>query len=246
MIEPAASEILAAIDATWPPARCTEAGGWRLRVGEGGGKRVSAATAEAGDPDIAALAAAQCGLGQAPLAMLRPDETDLDARLAAEGYDRIDPVTVYLAPTATLTAPPPPVRAFLVSWPPLATQVEIWAAGGIGAGRLAVMNRVTAPKIALLGRSSDRPAGAGFAAAAGKIAMLHALEVAEPLRRTGTARYMVSAAAIWAEAQGADWFCALATESNAPSNALFRSLGLRAVTGYHYRSKRRPGGTDHG
>ena len=37
----------AAMDATWPAAAMHRAGPWMLRNGAGGGKRVSAATAEA-------------------------------------------------------------------------------------------------------------------------------------------------------------------------------------------------------
>ena len=57
----------------------------------------------------------------------------------------------------------------------------LWAEGGIGPARLAVMDRVTLPKTAILGRTGDRAAGVAFVAATGDCAMLHALEVDDPL-----------------------------------------------------------------
>lgn len=232
---PSADALFAAIDATWPAAGETVLPGWRLRRGDGGGKRVSAASATVADPGLAVLEAGQAALGQPPLVMIRPGEAALDARLDAAGYRIIDPVTIWLAPIEVLAIPPKPVRAFHVDWPPLEAQREIWAEGGIGAARLAVMARVAGPKSAILGRTQDRPAGTAFAAVAGDIAMLHALEVTPTRRRQGAARDIVAGAAIWARARGASWFATLVTVANGPSTALFRGLGMVAVARYHYR-----------
>lgn len=237
MTAPAPERFLAAIDATWPAAETLPCGPFRLRRGAGGGKRVSAATRE-GRFDTSDIAEAEAGmraLQQAPLFMIRAGDDDLDAALAGRGYARVDPVGVLAAPVARLAGLAPEGMGCLHSPEPLAVMREIWAGGGIGPERLAVMARVTGPKRALLARHKDRPAGVGFVARDGEIAMLHALEVAEPWRRQGVARKILGRAAEWAQDSGATWFSVLTTGENLPAQALFSGLGLHPVAYYHYR-----------
>lgn len=237
MIRPDRGEIFAAIDATWPAARYLDIPGWCVREGAGGGNRVSAATATRDAPDISAMEAAQAKLGQHPLVMVRPDERVLDARLEDAGYRIKDPVVVLASPVERLAKAPPPVSAFHVTWPPMQIQAELWAEGGIGPARLAVMDRVTGPRLALLGRAEDQPAGTAFAAIHGDIAMLHALEVAPRLRRNGVGLHLMQGAALWARDKGAAWMAVLVTVANTPARALYASLGMEAVEEYHYRTK---------
>lgn len=235
MSAPGPAQIFAAIDATWPPRRVIELPGWRVREGAGGGNRVASASATGPAPDIAAMEAAQAALGQEALVMLRPEEPGLDRRLATAGYAIRDPVTVRLGPVDGLAVAPPPVTAFQVAWPPVQIQFALWAAGGIGPERVAVMDRAEGPKCAILGRADDQPAGTAFVACHGQLAMVHALEVAPAARRRGLARHMMQGAALWAKGQGATWLAALVTDANKPANALYSSLGMAAVARYHYR-----------
>ena len=114
---------------------------------------------------------------------------------------------------------------------------EIWAAGGIGPARLAVMARVPEPRGYLLGRLDDRPAGAGFVALARP--RRHA---ARPRGRrpspaaTASARAMTAAAAGWAPAQGATTFALAVTRAKRAALALYRRLGLAEAACYHYRA----------
>ncbi len=173
--------------------------------------------------------------GQRPLFMIRDQDAALDRELADLGYLIKDPVNLYAAPVAQIaTMRPPPVTTFEV-WPPLAAQVEIWAAGGIGAGRLTIMDRAPLPKTTILGRLQDRPAGTLFIGIAGDCAMIHALEIAVAQRRQGLARQMTIAAAFWAQAQGARWLTLVATRANTGAHALYTSLGMGVVGQYHYR-----------
>ena len=57
------------IDATWAPAAMTQAGPWTIREGQGGGQRVSAATANGPvtEADLPQAEAAMRALGQTPL-----------------------------------------------------------------------------------------------------------------------------------------------------------------------------------
>ena len=230
--------LLAVLDATWPAAALHRAGPWLIREGQGGGKRVSAATAEGAvtADDVVTMEAAQAALGQTPLVMIRDGEAALDALLAAKGYRIVDPVVAYAAPVATLTGALPHLAAFTI-WPPLAIQREIWATGGVGPGRLAVMDRVAGPKTTLFARVSDKPAGTGFVAIHGDTAMAHALEVLPALRRQKAAAHMLRAAANWAQAAGATTFSLVVTEANAGARALSASLGMAVVGHYHYRMK---------
>jgi ribosomal protein S18 acetylase RimI-like enzyme len=231
-------ELYATIEATWPPARSFRKGPWTLRDGQGGGKRVSAATAEGwvNAADIALMEAEQQALGQPLLAMIREGDEALDALLAMQDYEIVDPVVAYAAPVSRLAGPVPPASAF-AHWPRLAVTEEIWAEAGIGPGRLAVMDRAPAPKCAVLGRTDDRPAGAAFVALYEKTAMIHAIEVRSRLRRRGTARNILRAAATWAQDVGATTFSLVVTERNTAARALYASLGMAVVGHYHYRTK---------
>ena len=230
--------LFAVLDATWPPAEFRRSGPFTLRNGLGGGSRVSAATCDHGSADDAAIrtaAASMRDMGQSPLFMVREDEDALDARLAALGYGIKDPVIVLSAPvTALATQRPPPVTSFEV-WPPLACQTEIWAGGGIGPARMAIMARAECPKTTLLGRCDDTPAGTAFVACQDGTAMLHALEIAPRFRRRGLGRHLMTAAAFWAQAQGADRLVVLCTRANVTAQALYASMAFVPVGSYHYR-----------
>lgn len=227
-------------EATWPQARTFKAGPWTIRDGAGGGKRVSAATLDGPqDGPIGSIAEAEQAmveLGQGALFMLRDGEDTLDAALGAQGYTVIDPVWIYTAPVEALADPLPHATAMQV-WPPLAIQAELWAEGGIGPARLAVMDRVQGPKTSILGRAKDQPAGTAFVAIQENSAMIHAIEVSPALRRLGVARNILRCAANWAQDQGAAEIALLVTRANAGANALYTSLGMKIVGHYHYRIK---------
>lgn len=235
------ADLAPVIAATWPPAGMQTVGPFTVPSGAGGGQRVSAArlsnaeATDATDAQIDAALAAQADLGHAPLVMVQDHQTALDARLAARGFDIRDTTHGMIAPTARLAVAPPPVTCFAI-WPPLAIQTEIWATGGIGPGRLAVMDRATGPKMSFFGRIDDKPAGTAFAALHDGIAMLHALEIAPAHRRKGLGRIMMRAAADWAQAEGAARFAILVTGENRPALGLYTSLGFETVGTYHYRS----------
>ena len=227
--------LTALIDATWPAKSMQDVNGWTVREGAGGGSRVSAATATVNATDHKATEAAMRALGQTPLFMVRSGEEALDAALAADGYGIKDPVTYYTAPVETLATQRPPAVTCFEVWPPLATQAEIWDAGGIDDARLAIMERATHPKTTILGRHKDTPAGCLFAAIHDGAAMLHAIETSHAFRRQGMARNMIRAAAFWAQGKGAHDVTLLVTTANTGANALYTSMGFAAQGGYHYR-----------
>lgn len=227
-----------AVEATWPPSSTSRLGPWTIRKGPGG-KRVTAATAE--DPfspeDVADAVRAMAGMGQPPLFMIRDGDADLDAELAATGYEIVDPTLLYAIASAALTDRPMPSASAFRIWPPLAIMRELWLAGGIGPDRLAVMERAAEPKTALLARLEDRAAGCAFVACRGECAMIHAIEVAPPLRRKGAASILLRSAALWAQNRGAAFLALAVTRANGGARSLYASLGLAVVGQYHYRAK---------
>jgi GNAT superfamily N-acetyltransferase len=233
------TDLVALTESTWPPAATHAVGPWLIREGCGGGQRVSAASPAADwqDADISKAEVAMQDLGQKPLFVIWPQDGALDAALEARGYRKHDPVVIYAAATADLAAKEPPFLSSFPHWPPLGIARALWAEAGIGPARLAVMDRVTVAKTAILGRTGDRAAGVAFVAATGNCAMLHALEVSPALRRQGTAHNILWAAARWSLDQRAAEMFLLVTEANSNARHLYTSLGMSVVGQYHYRVK---------
>lgn len=220
---------------TWPAASETRLGPWTLRDGQGGGQRVSAATLDGDMAGCDEIEAAMVALGQPKLFMIREGETALDAALEARGYAVKDPVNLYACPIGQLTdVEIPRVTAFTI-WEPLQIMRDIWAKGGIGVGRIAVMNRCPLPKTGLLGRWNDQPAGTGYVAIHEGIAMVHALEILPHQRGQGVGTWMMRRAAVWAESHGATHMSVICTKANVAANALYAALGMELIGSYHYR-----------
>jgi len=172
-------DIIKALDATWPAAARQTIGPWIIRDGQGGGKRVSAATPQSNwtPADIQTAEVAMQDLAQTPLFMITDKDQHLDQALAKAGYDIADPVNIYSTSIDTLTTERPPKVSMFSVWPPLAIEIDMWAEGGISDARVNVMKRVQGPKTSILARWNDHPAGVGFVAIHGKDAFVHASAV---------------------------------------------------------------------
>lgn len=240
--EPDAAALRAALAATWPPAETRRVGPWLLRRDGGGGRRVSAATLEAraAVADIDAAATGMREWGQPALFQVWPEDGRLRAALEARGAARHDETALLAAPVAALAAAPWD-GSVVVGDAPIALMREIWAEGGIGPGRVAVMTRAPQPRGFLLGRLGDRPVACAFVACApggagGRLAMLHGLEVTAGARRRGVATALMRAAAAWAGVQGAGWLGLAVVAANAPARATYAGLGFREVATYGYHT----------
>ena len=227
----------AIIDGTWPAAGYETLGPFRLREGQGGGSRVSAASriGNEGEDDFPAAEAAMQAMGQKPIFCIWPGDEALDGQLAARGYDVLDPVNIYSCPVDHLTDVPIPSVTVFNIWEPLAIMREIWSQSGVGPERQAVMHRASGPKTGLLLRHDDQPAGAGFAAIQDGTTMVHALEIMPEHRRQGMGRWAMRSAAFWAMDNGAQTLSVICTKANAGANGLYQSLGMEIVGKYHYR-----------
>ncbi len=230
-------QLFAAMEGTWPAASQSRIGPWIIREGQGGGQRVSA-TSPAADwhpDDIPTAEAAMCTLGQTPIFVLRPEDAALDAELNRRGYRLHDPVMLYAGETDALADPPAPPMTTFPHWPPMAIARDLWSVAGIGAARLAVMDRAQGAKSVVLGRQNDRAAGVAFVALHQTTAMIHAIEVVPAFRRLGVARNILQRAATFAQESGARTLALAVTTANQPARALYASLGMQAVGQYHYR-----------
>jgi ribosomal protein S18 acetylase RimI-like enzyme len=232
-----AARLIAVLEATWPPTARADVGPWTIRDGQGGGKRVSAATARVPvtAADVPQAEAAMRALGQTPLFMIREGDAALDGLLATRGYTIVDPTDAFAASLDRIDLPKPPRLTAIPAWPPLAIQRELWAEAHIGPARLAVMDRAPNPKTTLLARMDDRAAGTAFLGVHDGMAMIHALEIHPRFRRRGLGRHMMAGAIHWARAQGARDFGLVVTSANSAAQALYASLGLVRVGHYHYR-----------
>ncbi len=229
----------AVLEATWPPARRWREAGFTLRDGQGGGKRVSAATlaADLAGADVTRAEAAMRKAGGPVLFRVRDDQRDLDEVLAGRGYHRVDPTLIYTAAAETLLNPAQAPLDAVASETLLGIAQDIWALGGIGPARLNVMHRASFPRAFLLARLDDRAAGTGFLALHQGTAMVHALEVRPPVRRRGAARAMIHRAAKWAHSKGAAQIALAVTEGNTAANTLYQTLGMTVSGRYHYREE---------
>lgn len=229
MIDP-----FALIAATWPAAEIRSLGPWTLRRGAGGGSRVSAATLDGAFGGLEAAEAAMRDWGQRPQVMIRPGETALDDELAARGWALSQASSIRTGSAAGLAPQVRDERAIDCDGP-LACMAALWEAGGIGAGRRAVMARVRGPRTWLLGRTDQRPVACAFAALEGQSAMIHALEVSAEARREGHGARLTRAAAAWARDRGAETLALVVTDANADARSLYHRLGLAQTARYHYR-----------
>ncbi|MGR3292312.1 MAG: GNAT family N-acetyltransferase [Paracoccaceae bacterium] len=240
MKPPLLNEVFEVMEATWPAGSVHPTGVWIIRNGMNGGKRVSATigTGSTGT-EITQAEEAMTALGQPQLFMIRIQDAILDQALADRGYHVLDPVNLYLGQIADIADAEVPSLVGFTLWPALSIMNEMWAAGGIGNGRLAVMDRVTVPKTSVLGRANNRAAGCAFIAIHNKIAMIHAIEVAPGLRRNGVGINIMRTAAKWAQNQGALFLSLAVTDANTAANALYTKLGLSVVGHYHYRMRQK-------
>lgn len=230
---PGVARLMSAIDATWPAAETLAQGGWTLRRGAGGGKRVSAAS---GTGEITDAETVMRAWGQGPLFRLTEHDADLDAELSGRGYAVVDPTLLYTGSADALAGEQGHMgQSYLAACRP-AMLDEIWRAGGIGPGRLAIMDRVGGLCAWLMSRVGDNGCGAAFVACDGDVAMVHAIEVLPAFRRNGAGVLLVEAAARFARDQGAPWLTLAVTEANAPARTLYERLGMKMSGRYYYRA----------
>lgn len=253
----APAALLAALEASWPPLhREIAPEGLVLRDDEAAaGSRVRSSRRDErplGDPEAAAdrIAAFYAGTGGPALhqgyaaepADLGAPGDPLEEVLAARGFEPFDPCVLLSAPTAELAELQKPsgddsIRVIGVETP-LAALDAMWAEGGVGPARRAVMRRALEGGAAggvLSLRLQNRLAGAAFwAAPPGGRAVIHAVHVLPEARRRGGGAALLREAARRALAAGATSLCASTRAGNEAARAMFEERGFQEIGGYVY------------
>ena len=233
-------EIHEVIEHTWPAYSNCKHGPWTLREGLGGGKRVSATTLDGfhESPNIKDAEEGMRAFGQNPIFMIREGDDDLDRNLATEGYEITDRANIYTVPIEKFAKKDPPRLSVFEIWEPLQIQNEIWREVGIDANRTAVMHRAKGPKTSFFLRWENRPAGTAFIAIHNNTAMVHVLGILPRQQRKGVGTLAMYQAVNWAKSFGAHTLSVICTKENLGANALFASIHMQLVGGYHYRIKK--------
>lgn len=229
-------ELSRAFEDSWPAAEYRDAGGFRVGRGMGGGGRISSARALEGwsEADIQSAIELHRAWDQPVLFRAMQDDEPLKQALSRAGLTPTKPTAVMQASTADLADADLPYLSAIPSWPPLAVQREIWELGNIAPARQAAMDRVTLPKMSILGRSKDWPVAAAFVAWTDDIAMIHAIEVSPNARRQGMGEWVVRGAARIARDAGASRLALAVTLGNDAAVALYRKLGFTTLGVYDY------------
>jgi ribosomal protein S18 acetylase RimI-like enzyme len=230
--------LLEAMLASMPPAESLRVGAWRLRRGGGTGRLAAFACLEgtpaAGAADLDAAIACFADRGERPAFLLDEAEALLDTRLAATGFGR-EGETLLLEARAAAIAAPAPGMAVIDCAAPIGVMREIWVTGGLADADLAGMARVGGPKLYLLGRIADRPAGAAFVSLHDDVGVLRAVHVLPAFRRRGLGTHLVRAAAHWARAQGGGRLLLAVEAEYAAARALSERLGMTVAARCHLR-----------
>lgn len=225
-----------AFEESWPAAEYRDVGGFRIGRGLGAGGRVSSARPLQGwtPRGIQDAIATHREWDQPALFRAMQDDLPVKQALRDAGLVPTKPTAILEASTAMLADADLPYLSTIPSWPPLAIQREIWAAGSISAARQDTMQRVALSKMSLLGRTKDWPVAAAFLAWTDDVAMIHALEVAPNARRQGMGEWLVRGAAQIARQAGASRLGLAVTLENTGAVGLYRKLGFTTVGVYDY------------
>jgi GNAT superfamily N-acetyltransferase len=239
------AEIEAAAVRSWPALETADIDGWLWRHASGGSLRANSVSALSfsGANFAAAMRDAERRYRAkgAPCRFTITEVSepgDIDARLAAMGYERgEDHVTMAkeVAGSATsaadvaLTADPDP------EW--LAVYLS-----GLSPDRRAVAPAILAGLPAARAFFSCRCGGAvvgsGLSVADGLLASVQCMATLASARRLGCARAVLSAIEAWASARGCTRLYLQAEAANVPAIALYQRFGFRIAGRYHVRTKR--------
>ena len=188
-------------------------------------------------PNISIAAKGILELGQDPLFMIRDGEQKQDQILHDFAYKILDAENIYCTSCKSILRSIPPRLSAFDIWEPLEIQKDIWAHCGIDRNRIAVMERTECITTSLLMRWENHLAGTAYIGIYNSIAMVHALKILPSQRREGVGATAMRHAAIWALAQNAPYISVVCTKENKAANALYTSLKMHLVGGYHYRIK---------
>jgi N-acetylglutamate synthase len=245
---PISRENLAAIEAaavrSWPALETADIEGWLWRYASGGSFRansVSALAFNGHDVEVAVrevehryrAKGAPCRFTITEVC--RP--ADLDARLAAMGYERGKDHATMAKKIAGATRTPADVE---LSADPTPEWLPVYLAG------LSPSRREIAPAI-LAGlparrsyfscRRAGRVISSGLSIADGSLASVQCMATIEGARRQGSAQAVLAAIEAWAATQGCTHLYLQAEAANTPAITLYEGFGFHFAGRYHMRTR---------
>lgn len=245
-------EILAieriAFDA-WPAAEVRAFGGWRLRFNHGVTNRGSSVWPGPGPCDapleerIETVERFYAERGAEACYQLSPasDPPDLDAVLAARGYEAFSPVSVEVAEVDAVLALATPLELEATCSD---TLPEAWFDVSGRRGRFrdeavfvyrALLERLHGRAGFALAKAGGQVAAVGLAVAAPPWVGVFSMLTLESYRRQRLAEAVLAAIAGWAGERGAERMYLQVELENAPARSLYARVGFRPRYAYHYR-----------
>ena len=233
------AEIEAAAVRSWPALETADVDGWVWRFASGGSLRansVSTLSFSGSDADAAVRDAERRYRAKGAPCRFTITEVsqpgDLDARLAAMGYERGEDHATMVKEIANSVRAPADVE---LSADPAPEWLAVYLSG------LTPNRREIAPAI-LAGLPARRSyfscrAGAvvasGLSVGDGQLASVQCMATLATARRQGCARAVLSAIEAWAAAQGCTHLYLQAETANAAAIALYEGFGFRIAGRYH-------------
>lgn len=228
--------------AAWPAPVNDTCDGWLLRFAHGVSRRANSAApfsldlgARHVDELIKAVEIYYQDHGLPPRFQISPaaEPGDLDARLAARGYEIETPVTIEIAPTHVLTPASIPVSVSTtapIGW------WDIYKEGfSRDASKIAEVSR-DQPVYAAWRDEKNQIAAIGFGVIGGKWLGIFGMWTRPDLRGQGIGKSVIGALSTWAIEYGAIGLYLQVENSNTAARRLYERIGFRAVYGYHYRT----------
>jgi N-acetylglutamate synthase len=235
----------------WPAAEVVAQGGWRLRFNHGVTRRASSVWPGPGDaapPIDARIAAVErfyAERGGAASYQLTPaaDPPDLDAALAARGYQVSNRVSVEVADTpraAALAVPPGAVAdcsdALSEEWFELSGRRGRFAGDAVPVYR-ALLGRLAGRAGFALVRAGGETAAVGLGVVSPPWAGVFSMLTLPAFRGKGLGGAVLGTLARWAVERGAARLYLQVDADNAPARRLYARAGFAPRYEYHYRSQ---------
>jgi N-acetylglutamate synthase len=231
----------------WPARLVQPLHGWRLAFGDGLTRRINSVQAVEW-VDRTPLGEAVEGVerfyaGRALPARFRITAVsrppDLDACLAARGYEVEAPTDVLIANATPMRrgSTGPPVTTAPTPPPDWKTCWLASGAQGEAAKRRALLARLPEGTVFALARIQEEPVGIGLAVIEREWAGISAMQTAAPYRGRGVARAVLDALIARAGAAGANRLYLQVEQDNAVAQRLYRGAGFSFAYGYHYRTR---------
>lgn len=241
----------------WPAETVEDIGGWSARFTRGVTRRGNSVAPLDGDllgpadpatlPDrIDRVERFYADRKLEPLFQLgaQPQPGDLDARLAARGYETEAAVTVQIATPSDIVSTLAPARTESTRVDPGVTST--WLDVAVKESRFkdvpevfeGFLQRIGDRALFPLARIDGKPACAALLVCEPPWAGLYAMVTAPEFRRRGVARRLMRGIGEWAQAASLAQLYLLVEDDNDAARSLYRGAGFRPQYAYHYRRLR--------